>query len=140
MSRLSPTRTVNRTTATVFYMRYVVVFMAYLLVGSASVAQAQGSTPLREANRIYETGDIDGALVAYERALQAAGNATRDVLHIHRRLGHRRAELSGRGARRLPPRPVLGAPARLVERDAARGVSSARVTTLPERFHPVAGI
>ncbi len=54
---------------------------------------AQGSSPLMEANRIYETGDIDGAIEAYDEALRAPGNQTRNILHIHRRLGLLRAAI-----------------------------------------------
>jgi len=57
----------------------------------APMAAAQSSSPLMEANRIYETGDIDGAIGAYDAALREPGNPVRDVLHIHRRLGLLRA-------------------------------------------------
>jgi len=56
-----------------------------------AIAFAQGSPSLTEADRIYDTGDIDGALEAYETALQISGNEVDEVLHIHRRLGLLRA-------------------------------------------------
>ena len=61
--------------------------MALLIWSAPLSGYAQSDSPLRRANEIYETGDIDAAIDAYQTSLEEPGNPRRDVLLIHQRLG-----------------------------------------------------
>jgi hypothetical protein len=68
-------------------LRIACLWCLLVTLALPAICAAQEDSSLREANRIYETGDIDAAIRAYQAALTAPSNPAGDVLHIHRRLG-----------------------------------------------------